>query len=157
MRSTKSSDDEDIDDFSGFLDEARAARAKQFRDTIRSCKTDDDKYNLCLDKRDKLIEEQDMLEIEFSCYDKIFSCSNKYKASKMQDIWRKFTATASRGSKYQKRIKTELEKVASAWGVERVEYYSFRARGINFAIRIAANILVQQVSADLPLLALLKA
>jgi hypothetical protein len=84
MRSTKSSDDEDIDDFSGFLDEARAARAKQFRDTIRSCKTDDDKYNLCLDKRDRLIEEQDMLEIEFSCYDKIFSCSNKYRASKTE-------------------------------------------------------------------------
>ncbi|KAK2598210.1 hypothetical protein QQS21_005687 [Conoideocrella luteorostrata] len=131
-------DDSCIDEFTPFLDESKAVRAKRFRDKLHSCENDNKKYELCLSKRDELFNEQHYLQIEFACYEQIFAESQVYKDSRTQASWQNFTATAAEGSKNRNRIATELKKAASFWGEPLVQHYSVGERGINFAIQFAA-------------------
>lgn len=122
-----------------FLHEPKATQVKQFHFRIRSCDSDAGKYELCLGKRDQLLDEQEHLQIEFAYYEQVFTESTIYKASKTQESWRDFTATAAEGSKSRDRIINELKKAAGYWGDDLVQHYSVGERGINFAIQFAAT------------------
>lgn len=69
-----------------------------FCDIVRIPKGDDEKY-----KRDQLCNEKNRLNIDFACYEWIFTELTKYRISQEQAIWYDFTANEGvlRQSRYR--------------------------------------------------------
>lgn len=128
-----------------FLGPTRVEQLKQFLHAIRSCDSETARYELCLEKRDELLERQDQLlgervrlHIEFAFYEPAFAESTTYKAASQKDrTWQKFANGAEFGRNSQtSRWTAELKSAATGWGEEIVQHYAGE-RGVNFAVEFA--------------------
>ncbi|KAK7994229.1 hypothetical protein PG991_015817 [Apiospora marii] len=121
------------------LDPDRANQVEEFLRSFRNCHDEEERYSLCLRKRDQLLSTKDLLEIEFAIYDEIFTNSATYITDKNTDvIWRDFTHTANQGSKNRARLRKELQSAAEHWGNGLVQHLAVGLRGISFAIKFAS-------------------
>ena len=116
------------------LGEPKAIQVERFLSVIRSCDSEEKKYDLCQHKRDQLLGIQSTLQIEFAFYERAFYESAIYKAQKLDTKWRKFTRTAAEGS----RIRQRLKKATEYWGQDVVQRYC-EGQGISFVIQFAAT------------------
>ena len=116
------------------LGEPKAIQVERFLSVIRSCDSEEKKYDLCEHKRDQLLGIQSTLQIEFAFYERVFSESTIYNTRKQDTRWRKFTSTAAEGSKIRQRLK----KATEYWGQDVVQRYC-EGQGISFVIQFAAT------------------
>ncbi|KAK8851787.1 Lysine-specific demethylase 2B [Apiospora arundinis] len=121
------------------LDADKTNQFQTFLQSFRGCRDETERYSLCLRKRDQLLGAKDLLEIEFSIYDQIFTESSTYIADKNSDEkWQNFTQTANEGSKNRDRLQKELQSAVEHWGNDLVQHLAVGPRGISFAIKFAS-------------------
>ena len=65
---TTAKDSTNLDDHFLFLNRDEAKQVLKFRDNIRVCQTDNERYNLCIPIRDTLLDKRTGLELLASVY-----------------------------------------------------------------------------------------
>lgn len=116
------------------LDSHQREQLEEFLNQFDACRDEQERYILCLHKRDQLLGNKGLLEIEFSIYGEVFAKSPTYNATKDLDKeWREFVDTADDGS----RLLKEIQSAAKYWGNQLIQYLSVERRGIHFARKLA--------------------
>ncbi|KAJ6436530.1 hypothetical protein O9K51_10896 [Purpureocillium lavendulum] len=124
------------DDCSNFDPEAlrldQAAEVDQFRKATRACASDEEKYDLCRDQRDRLLLARNEVHFEIAAYESVmFVECVEYLAYKEntghprgdEPEWQEFIVAADDGCRRLAALKT----VARCWAVENWAEFTIKA------------------------------
>ncbi|KAL8366290.1 hypothetical protein RB595_004861 [Gaeumannomyces hyphopodioides] len=134
------------------LDQAR--QINQFRAQIRLCETDTEKYELCAQTRDDVLERHTEVQLLVAAYEHIIvdECVGykewKEKRGEGQRLpiktredaakWEKFIDVARDGSKVKSRCISPLKTVGRYWGAAFVQHYQLASKGERYCEVIGA-------------------
>ncbi|KAH6697080.1 hypothetical protein F5X68DRAFT_238421 [Plectosphaerella plurivora] len=111
---------------------------QQFVQDLRACDTEATRYELCVAKRDQLLDGADQLSAERACYAVAFSRSTTYQTARDSDAeWLSFTGITSQEIPNQTMLSQELQRAANYWGAELVRHYIADGQGARFVARLS--------------------
>ncbi|KAK0613158.1 hypothetical protein B0T17DRAFT_593337 [Bombardia bombarda] len=130
------------DDDAIILAPDQASEVDRFRDELRICETDAQRYDLCVQKRDELLDQHTTLQILVAACEHVMSTEcpeyRRRKQTKNRDStqpltnkeddaaqWGRFLGVATDGSK---RL-SALKEVARCWGRDLVQHYQWASKG----------------------------
>lgn len=144
----------DLDDDFLMLSLDQAQQIDQFRTQIRRCKTDTEKYELCAQARDDVLERHTEMELLVAAYEHIIvdECAEykewKEKRGEGQRLpikiredaakWEKFVKVARDGSNAKSRRIGPLKTVDQSWGAAFVQHYQLASKGVRYCEAIGA-------------------
>ena len=143
------------DDDSLVLSRDQGEQVDRFRCEIRLCETDDEKYDLCVRTRDRLLAHHSgLLMLIAACERVMFVECAEYKQwrenrdkrrsrptrPKDDDAaqWELFSGVAADGSTIESRCLSALKEVARCWGRDVVQHYQWASKGENFCNKLRA-------------------
>ena len=117
-----------------------ASLVERFRQDIRLCETDAEKFGKCMQKRDELLEENDRLVLRLAAFDYVMSVECvSYKGRKERtrqpanlpkgtkesgaEKWDRFVGVAKVGSDTISKLLPPLKVVSLQWGKDFVQHY----------------------------------
>ncbi|KAK0656528.1 hypothetical protein B0T16DRAFT_425083 [Cercophora newfieldiana] len=121
----------------------QASQVDRFRDELRLCETDTHRYDLCVQKRDELLDQHTGLQILVAACERVMSTEcpeyRRRKQTKSRDSsqppstnkeddaaqWDRFFGVATDGSK---RL-SSLKEVVRCWGRDVVQHYQWASKG----------------------------
>ncbi|KAL8299207.1 hypothetical protein RB594_003659 [Gaeumannomyces avenae] len=128
------------------LDQAR--QINQFRTQIRLCETDTEKYELCAQTRDDVLERHTEVQLLVAAYEHIIvdECVGykewKEKGGEGQGLpiktredaakWERFVDVARGGSEVKSRCIGPLKTVNRYWGANFVQHYQLASKGVRY-------------------------
>jgi hypothetical protein len=140
-------------DDSRVLTSEQLLKIDQFRDEIRRCATDSQRYERCVQIRDDLLKEQTESQyLADICERAIFSQCVRYRdwkearetSGKPSELdegdvaeWDRFLKVAKAGGDERSKRVSALRKVESCWGHETVQHYEWASRGRYFCDKLA--------------------
>ena len=133
-----------VDEVLPVLKNGHVQRVIQLHDEIRARKTDPERYELCVQIRDELLEENSGVQLLAAACDHVMSthCA-KYKDWKLarekrptkpllpEDLaeWDRFLGVAKRGLEIKSQCLSPLKTVANCWGEDVVQHYQWVYKG----------------------------
>jgi hypothetical protein len=132
----------EMDDDAIILAPDQASLVDHFREELRHCETDTQRYDLCVRKRDELLDQHTGLQILVAACEKVMSTEcpeyRRRKQTKYRDLsqpaankendaaqWDRFFGVATDGSK---RL-SALKEVVRCWGRDVVHHYQWVSKG----------------------------
>ena len=128
------------------LDQAR--QINQFRAQIRLCESDTEKYELCAQTRDDVLERHTEVQLLVAAYEHIIvdECVGykewKEKRGEGQRLpiktredavkWERFVDVARGGSEVKSRCIGPLKTVSRYWGADFVQHYQLASKGVKY-------------------------
>jgi hypothetical protein len=117
----------------------------RFRNVLRSCGSDSEMFQLCVDARDNLLGQQTWFDYFVASIEAVMSAECKeYKrkrigwskktedsdtSSEIDAVWERFVGVATNGVKAINKRLPCLRKVSSIWGKEKVQHYGWAYAG----------------------------
>ncbi len=138
-----------LDDYFALTPE-QASQADRFREELRSCETDAARYELCVQKRDELLDRQIGLELLVATCELIMSAECPTYQRRKQTPCRKsrtkdnakqrhrFLGPAKRGDRMKSSSLTALKEVARCWGPQIIQHYQWASRGERYCNQLRA-------------------
>lgn len=119
---------------------------EEFRRTLRSYKTDDDRFQVCADLRDNLLAENAALQYFAAEVETImFEECKEYKERKLRgwsdrtgesetdaEKWKRFVGVAREGRDAIRNCLHPLRKAGAAWGKEKLQHYEWAYKGLKY-------------------------
>ncbi|KAK3901961.1 hypothetical protein C8A05DRAFT_15915 [Staphylotrichum tortipilum] len=142
--------DAELDDDSLTLTPEQASQADRFRDELRACGTDTARYELCVQKRDELLDRQTGLQLLVATCEQIMSAecptyqqqkqTRGRKSSEEDDTaqWHRFLGLAREGDDMKSSCLSALKKVARCWGPHIIQHYQWASRGGKYCNQLRA-------------------
>jgi len=142
--------DAELDDDSFNLTPEQASRADRFREELRACETDSERYDLCAQKRDELLDRHAGLQLLVSSYERIMSIecptyrqrkqTSRRGSSNEGDVeqWRRFIGLAGEGDGIKSACLSALKEVARCWGRQVIQHYRWASRGEKYCNQLRA-------------------
>lgn len=142
--------DAELDDNSFNLTPEQASRADRFREELRACETDSERYDLCAEKRDELLDRHAGLQLLVSSYERIMSIEcPTYRQRKQTrgrgsgnegdvEQWRRFIGLAEEGDGIKSACLSALKEVARCWGQQVIQHYRWASRGEKYCNQLRA-------------------
>ncbi len=134
-------EEDTADNVLSLLKNDQVERVTQLRDKICARETDPERYELCVQVRDELLQESSEVQLLAAGYDHVMSthCA-KYKDRKLaratkrtklnEDTeWDRFLGVAESGLKIKSQCLSPLKTVAACWGEDVVRHYQWVYRG----------------------------
>jgi hypothetical protein len=139
-------DKTESDDDSIILTTSQFQRVTQFRDDIRLCKTDPERYEACVRVRDELLSEHAGVQLlAAACEHVMFTECAEYKERKRRPgklsaqpaesdedelmHWKQFLGIAKDGLSIKSKCLSALKTVARYWGQDVVHHYQWALKG----------------------------
>ncbi|KAL8367055.1 hypothetical protein RB599_010966 [Gaeumannomyces hyphopodioides] len=126
----------------------QARHINQFRTQIRLCETDTEKYELCAQTRDDVLERHTEVQLLIAAYEHIIvdECVGykewKEKGGEGQGLpiktredaakWERFADVARGGSEVKSRCIGPLKTVNRYWGADFVQHYQLASKGVRY-------------------------
>ncbi|KAJ4307341.1 hypothetical protein N0V88_000724 [Collariella sp. IMI 366227] len=126
----------------------QASEAARFRDELRGCESETERYELCRLKRNQLLDGHTEMQCLFSTCDIIMSTESstyqrrkKNKDRETEDDsgrWRLFLGIATEGFEIKSRCLTPLKEVARYWGTDIMQHYRWAIKGEKYCVALRA-------------------
>jgi len=128
------------------LPDDQLKQIEKFRENVRRCGTDTEKYALCEQLRDKLLDQHASLELLIAAADRVMCAECPEYKTRKKSIqlkrsdtekaaeWERFFGFAVEGSKRLAPLKT----VGRIWGWDKVQHYQWAHRGEFYSNKLCA-------------------
>lgn len=142
--------DADLDDGSFTLTPEQASQADCFREELRSCETDAARYELCVQKREELLDQQTELQLLIATCELIMSTEcptyrrrkqTRARESRKEDDteqWNRFLGLAREGDRIKSNCLSALKVVERHWGRQVIQHYQWASRGEKYCNQLRA-------------------
>ncbi|KAK3900121.1 hypothetical protein C8A05DRAFT_17545 [Staphylotrichum tortipilum] len=140
---------DEVKDEQLLLSPDQAESIETFRQDVRRCETDEEKFRLCAEARGRLLVQHTRVELLIALFERVMlaecpgyrSCkSSKGTSGRAQvdaeDEWDRFIGIAAKGSEEIKKCLPPLRAVSIHWGREKLQHYNWPARGWYFCKRL---------------------
>lgn len=134
-----------------------AKRIETFRRDIRLCKTDTEKYDKCIQKRDELLEESDKLVLRLAAFENVMSLecvsykgrkerarplSNRPRMTEEDGAakWDQFVGIAAVGSDAISKLLPPLKVISVQWGKDFVQHYQLAGKGQHYCNKFSTAV-----------------
>jgi hypothetical protein len=134
-----------------------AKLVEKFRQDIRLCETDTEKFDKCIQKRDELLEESDRLVLRLAAFDHVMSAecalyrgrkghtqprSSQPKMTQENGAakWNRFVGVAAVGSDTMHKLLPPLRAISLQWGKDFVQHYQLAGKGQHYCNQFSAAI-----------------
>lgn len=108
-----------------------------FRQDVRRCETDEEKFRLYAEARGRLLEQHTRVELLIALFERVMlaecpgyrSCKSRKKISgraqvDVEDEWDRFIGIAVKGSEEIQKCLPPLRAVSIHWGREKLQHYN---------------------------------
>ncbi|KAK0716737.1 hypothetical protein B0T26DRAFT_647275, partial [Lasiosphaeria miniovina] len=124
----------------------QASQVDRFREDLRLCETDTQRYGLCVQKRDELLDQHSGLQVLVAACEHVMSTEcpeyRRRKQTKNRDStpplptnkdddaaqWDRFLGVATDGSKHL----SALKEVVRCWGRDIVQHYQWASKRVKY-------------------------
>ncbi|KAK4139194.1 uncharacterized protein C8A04DRAFT_16078 [Dichotomopilus funicola] len=142
--------DADLDDESFTLPPEQASQTNRFREELRTCETDMERYELCVQKRDELLNRHAGLQLLISTCELIMSTEcptyQRRKRARRGDSgqeddaeqWHRFLGLATEGDRIKSNCLSALKEVARCWGRQVTQHYHWASRREKYCNQLRA-------------------
>jgi hypothetical protein len=142
--------DTNLDDDPFTLTPEQASQADCFRAELRSCETDAARYELCIRKREELLDRQTELQLLIATCELIMSTEcptyrrrkqTRARESKEEDDaeqWNRFFGLAKEGDRIRSNCISALKVVEYHWGRQVIQHYQWASRGEKYCNQLRA-------------------
>ena len=134
-----------------------AKLVEEFRQDIRLCETDTEKFDKCVQKRDELLEESDRLVLRLAAFDHVMSAECAlYKGRKERTRprlsqprtthedgaakWDRFVGVAADRFDRIPKLLPPLRAISLQWGKDFVQHYQLAGKGQHYCNQVSAAI-----------------
>ncbi|KAK0714206.1 hypothetical protein B0T26DRAFT_387359 [Lasiosphaeria miniovina] len=140
------------------LPRSEAKLVETFRQEIRLCETDTQKFGKCIQKRDELLEENDGFILRLTAFENVMSVEcTSYRGRKERARplatppgrivtgdgaakWDRFVGAAAVGSDAISKLLPPLKMVSLQWGKDFVQHYQLAGKGQNYCNKFSAAV-----------------
>jgi hypothetical protein len=115
------------------LGPVQTQQIEEFREALQLCKSDTEKYQLCVNTRDHLLEQYNGVELLITAFKHIMSSErDEYKQRKAgsrrteetdTEQWKRFIGVATSGLSMISTCLPPLKSVSRSWGQDQIQYY----------------------------------
>jgi hypothetical protein len=134
-----------------------AKLVEKFRQDIRLCETDAERFDKCLQKRDELLEENDRLVLRLAAFDHVMSAecltyrgrrertrprSSRPRMTEEDGAakWDRFVGVAADGSVAISKLLLPLKAISLQWGKDFVQHYRLANKGQHYCNTFSAAV-----------------
>jgi len=128
---------------------------EKFRRNIRLCKSDSERYDKCMQKRDELLEQNDKLVLLLAAFEQVMLVECVRYEERKKHIrqptrqprmtqedgaakWDRFVGIASIGSDAIPKLLPPLKVVSLRWGKDFVQHYQLASKGQHYCNKFSA-------------------
>ncbi|KAK4456960.1 hypothetical protein QBC42DRAFT_48711 [Cladorrhinum samala] len=141
------------------LPRSEARLVETFRQAIRLCETDIEKFGKCIQKRDELLEENNGFLLRLAAFENVMSAEcNLYRGKKERAArplatqpgrtaredgaakWDRFVGAAAVGSDTISKLLPPLKMVSLHWGKDFVQHYQLASKGQSYCNKFSAAV-----------------
>ncbi len=129
----------------------------EFRQDIRLCESDTEKFDKCVQKRDELLEENDRLVLRMAAFDYVMSAECAFYRGRKERTqprssqpkmtqengaakWDRFVGVAAVGSDTIPKLLLPLRAISLQWGKDFVQHYQLAGKGQHYCNQFSAAI-----------------
>ncbi|KAK3356290.1 hypothetical protein B0T25DRAFT_536432 [Lasiosphaeria hispida] len=140
-----------VEDEQLLLSRDQAELIETFRQDVRRCGTNEEKFHLCAEARGRLLEQYTQVELLIALFERamLAECPDyrSYKRNKanagrtgvdIEDEWDRFIGVAANGLDVIRKCLPHLKAVSVRWDREKLQHYKWPARGWLFCKRLGA-------------------
>jgi hypothetical protein len=134
-----------------------AKLVEKFRQDIRLCETDTERFDKCLQKRDELLEENDRLVLRLAAFDHVMSTEcptyrgrrerTRPRSSQPRIThedgaakWDRFVGVAANGFDTIRKLLPPLQAISLHWGKDFVQHYHLANKGQHYCNTFSAAV-----------------
>ncbi|KAK3983849.1 hypothetical protein QBC44DRAFT_390770 [Cladorrhinum sp. PSN332] len=131
-----------------------AKLVEAFRQEIRLCETDGEKFGKCIEKRDELLEENNGFILRLAAFENVMSAECIFYRGRKEDTrpfatrprmtkddgierWNRFVGAAAVGSDAISKLVPLLKTVSLYWGKDFVQHYQLAGKGQNYCTKLS--------------------